>query len=270
MKLVTVATHSEGYFPYLVESCRRYNIHLNVLGWGQKWQGFTWRLHLMMKWLKELDYNEIVCFIDGFDVIVLQPLEVLEYRFKKIKKENPNINIISAYENQCWYLTLSTLLIFGTCKNIFINAGTYIGYAGDILKVIEYNLRLNPEFDADDQQLLLTYCRNNPNNVYIDIDKNLFLTKINPLFDITNDIIENINKYNPCILHVPCVTNLNKTLKKLEYTITQSDEININTYIRKTILHKMTYYLYTNVHYLLYIALIIIIIYVIFQMRKYY
>lgn len=37
MRLVTVATHSERYFPYLLESCKRVDAKLDVLGWGQPW-----------------------------------------------------------------------------------------------------------------------------------------------------------------------------------------------------------------------------------------
>ena len=42
MKLVTVATRSERYFPFLLESCERHGAKLEVLGWGQKMgQHFT-------------------------------------------------------------------------------------------------------------------------------------------------------------------------------------------------------------------------------------
>ena len=33
VKLVTVATHSKSYLPWLEESCRRYNVELIKLGW---------------------------------------------------------------------------------------------------------------------------------------------------------------------------------------------------------------------------------------------
>lgn len=268
MRLVTVATRSEGYFPYLLESCKKHNISLDILGWGEKWQGFTWRLHLLKEWLQSLDKDEVVCFIDGFDVIVLQPVEVLEYRFKKIKESHPNVKIISAYENQCWYLKWLTLVIFGTCNNMFINAGTYIGYAKDILQVIEYNMQINPAFNADDQQLLLTYCRNNPSNVYIDIDKRLFLTKINPLFDISKVIIHNINVYDPCILHAPCATNLNEVLKSLGYTMTKQEEYEINEYIKKTITQKVMHYSSMYIQIIICIVCICIVLLIILRVRN--
>ena len=86
VRLVTVATHSQFYFPWLLESCKRYNTKIEVLGWGEKWKGFTWRFSLMIEYLKSLDPEEIVCFIDAYDVILLRPLEDIVSYFNDIIK----------------------------------------------------------------------------------------------------------------------------------------------------------------------------------------
>jgi hypothetical protein len=39
IQIVTVATQSEYYFPYLVESCKRYGKELTILGYGGKMEG---------------------------------------------------------------------------------------------------------------------------------------------------------------------------------------------------------------------------------------
>ena len=49
MKLITVATHNDGYFKWLKESCKRYNYDLVILGYNEKWKGFNWRLELMIR-----------------------------------------------------------------------------------------------------------------------------------------------------------------------------------------------------------------------------
>ena len=47
LKNITVATEKNiGYYSVLVESCKKNNIDLIVLGLGQKWTGFTMRLNL--------------------------------------------------------------------------------------------------------------------------------------------------------------------------------------------------------------------------------
>ena len=78
LHIVTVATESKYYFPYLVESCRKYGKELEVLGYGEKWKGFNWRFKLMIEYLKNLNPSHIVCFIDGYDVICTRNL----YEFK--------------------------------------------------------------------------------------------------------------------------------------------------------------------------------------------
>jgi hypothetical protein len=67
--IVTVATESKYYFPYLVESCKKHGLNLEVLGFGEKWTGFNMRFRLMTDYLKQLPENDIVCFVDGYDVL---------------------------------------------------------------------------------------------------------------------------------------------------------------------------------------------------------
>jgi hypothetical protein len=43
VKIITVATKSDYYFPYLKESIKRNGSELIVLGYNEVWQGFNWR-----------------------------------------------------------------------------------------------------------------------------------------------------------------------------------------------------------------------------------
>ena len=95
MKLVTVATHSERYFPYLKLSAEKYGHDLVVLGWGKKWEGYTWKLLLMKEYLRGVADNELVCFIDGFDVIVLQSPDKIEAAYFSQVNGNTNKVLVS-------------------------------------------------------------------------------------------------------------------------------------------------------------------------------
>jgi uncharacterized LabA/DUF88 family protein len=77
LHLVTVATHKDGYFDYLVESCKRNGKDVKVLGYEEKWQGFNWRFTLILDYLKKLNKNDIVCVIDGYDVLCTRNLNEL-------------------------------------------------------------------------------------------------------------------------------------------------------------------------------------------------
>ena len=74
MHIVTVANKNDGYLNYLIESCKRNGGELEVLGWNQEWKGFMWKISLMIEYLNGLDDDDIVCFVDGYDVIILQPI----------------------------------------------------------------------------------------------------------------------------------------------------------------------------------------------------
>lgn len=241
MKLVTVATHSEGYFPWLLQSCERFGAKLDILGWGEKWKGFAWRLTLMIKYLEKLNPNEVVCFVDGFDVILLKPLDDLEARFLHVKKDHDFKIAVSLeipiLQVQQWTANLT----FGKCQSEFINAGAYIGYAGDLLEVIHGIYKINPQFNADDQQMLLSYCRNDPKQMYIDKDRNMFLTLVYSFKDIS----EHIQPYadnEPCIYHGAANTNMNNLIRALGYNMTEKEEATINEYHWNTQKKKVIYY----------------------------
>lgn len=231
LHIVTVVTESKYYFPYLVESCRKYGKEIEILGYGEKWRGFNWRFKLMIDYLRKLNPNDIVCFIDGYDVICTRNLYELKEVFLKLYNVK-NCKIIVGYDNIKYTNFLNKLLIksyFGTCKNISLNAGTYIGYVNDLLKIIEQILELNSDDKADDQKLLTNYCNLN-DSFYIDTHNEIFLTIDHPLHEI-DDIINihenkkiSYNKKFPFFLHAPGTTYLDNTIKKLGYT----DCININ------------------------------------------
>jgi len=236
LHIVTVATESKYYFPYLVESCRRYGKELEILGFGQKWKGFNWRFKLMIEYLETLPSNDIVCVVDGYDVICTRNLNELKNMFLKVRNEK-KCKIIVGYDNinHTHYVNKFTIkMYFGTCNNISLNAGTYIGYVKDLLEIINQILNENSNDSADDQKLLTNLCNTNSELFNIDSNNDIFLTIVHPLHEI-DDIIE-INKYGeisyngvfPFFLHGPGSTYFDNVLKKIGY----NDNININRIIK--------------------------------------
>jgi hypothetical protein len=269
LHIVTVATDSEYYFPYLVESCKRNGKELTVLGYGEKWKGFTWRFRLMLDYLKELSDYDIVCFIDGYDVICIRNLNELIDEFIKIKNET-NCKIIVGHDKIIkdtiyhYYNYLNNLNNFGQCKNISINAGTYIGYVIDLLEILQNIYNLNPNDTADDQILLIKYCNiSNNNDISIDTDNKLFLTLDKPNAEIdyliqvnNNEIIYNNNK--PFFIHAPGETYLDNTIRLLGYDLNNS----INNSLRSKSLKKYIFEIKNNkIKFFLKFIFVILIIY---------
>jgi DNA-directed RNA polymerase subunit H (RpoH/RPB5) len=81
MKLITYATHNTGYFNSLKESAKKNNFELIIIGYGNKWEGFTKRINDIILYLKNINNNELVCIIDAFDCIVLGNAEEMKKKY---------------------------------------------------------------------------------------------------------------------------------------------------------------------------------------------
>jgi len=230
LHIVTVATSSKYYFPYLKESCKNNGKDLEVLGFGEKWQGFSWRFLLMMNYLKSLNPDDIVCFVDGYDVICLRNLNNLKEEFLKIKSREKCKLIIGMEIHGTIMNKIGSILLFGKCKDLAINAGTYIGYVKDVYEILNNTYNLNPDTKADDQLMLTTYCNMSENDIYIDKNSELFLTIVNELNEIDefikidkNEVIYKETK--PFFIHGPSNTYLDNLIIKLGYNYDYKNKI---------------------------------------------
>jgi len=226
--VITVATHNEGYFDALKQSCKNNNINLIVLGFNEKWQGFSWRFNLINNYIKNLKDDDIVLFVDAFDVMIVDKIEEIETRFKEFNKP-----IVISYQNLSFIELLGYYFIYGYTENT-INAGTYIGYVYALKKLFnmikeKYKNYSEEEFNKlDDQKILALICKNN--NKYITFDKKSYIFNTIPFknfFEFINHLMNNSynikdnfdikenklllkNKnYNSCIYHGYMDKNIN-------------------------------------------------------------
>ncbi|CRG99511.1 procollagen lysine 5-dioxygenase, putative [Plasmodium relictum] len=81
LHVLTFATHEQGYFKTLKESCKNLNINLKVLGMGEKWKGFIWKLIKVKEYLNLCNDNDLILFVDGFDTFFVQPANVIIERY---------------------------------------------------------------------------------------------------------------------------------------------------------------------------------------------
>jgi hypothetical protein len=269
MHIVTVANKNEGYFNYLVESCKRNGGKLEVLGWGQEWKGFIMKIHLFQEYLNKLDDDDIVCFVDGYDVIILQPIDKIETLFRNSGKK-----ILLSLETKADLVPFADIflhLFFGKYKNNRINSGTIIGYVKYLKKIYnnicnEYNCN---DTNLDDQIILTKMCNKyyyNDADVDVDINRDIFL--VISRFDsykqtncqlINNELVFN-NNIKPCILHGNSNYNLNSILKKLGYNIDKVKYRDNLSYLLKATIIKTI---------IVIIVIIIIIIILIIIFNKY-
>jgi len=220
LHIVTVATQSEFYFPYLVESCKKHGKKLEVLGFGEKWKGYNWKFKLMIDYLKKLSENDIVCFVDGYDVICVRNLNELVPEFLKIK-EDTNCSVVIGHDKRYTIAHYPSLLFFGSCVGQDLNSGTYIGYVKDLLLILTDSYNIDPLNNRDDQFLITQYCKKYPSKFHVDETSKLFLALGYPFQEL--DYYVKINKYveyngeRPFFIHGAGGGYLNNILTKLDY-----------------------------------------------------
>ena len=164
MRIITYATHAEGTFNSLVDN--EYGIQINVLGWGLKWNGFMDKFKSVVKFLNDIeDDDEIIVFIDGFDSIIHRNISDLEETFRSLDCKV----LLSKNTPDHAYTVMKE--IFGTCKDGTIaNSGMYMGYAGNLKKVLNKAL----SFKCKDDQTILNSSCNSFDFIKVDTDEIIF------------------------------------------------------------------------------------------------
>jgi hypothetical protein len=242
MKFYTVATNSQGYFKSLKESAKRNNINLTVLGFNQKWEGFIWKFKMMKDAIKNLPDDEIVIFMDAFDVIILSNEKEIHDKFVSYGvdmliggEKKPNNIIHKFVYNQVFKDGKFKKCKFGSC---FLNSGLYIAYVR-VLKKILNNICIKNDCNdptLDDQRIISQTIKENKFNIKIDNESTIFMntwgdwsnksigvvdneldTNNNNFYIVKNRIVNKSNKNKPCFLHGPGNANLNKIMRYLNY-----------------------------------------------------
>lgn len=254
INIVTVATESKYYLPYLTDTIKKNNGNIKILGYGEEWQGFSWRYELMINYLKKLNPEEIVCFVDGYDVICTRDLSELKPIYLELKNKH-NCKIIVSHHNikESIPQKITNTLYFGTCNQELINAGTYIGNAGDLLTIIQNIYNLSKHNASDDQILMTKYCKKNPTDFYIDTENEIFFVLDSPYKEITNDlIIENKmiktkhkqhKQTSPFFIHGPGATYLDGILIELGYK-----DINVKEELYRDYYKKLSMYIHPSIY----------------------
>ena len=249
---ITYATHSERLFDTLIESSKRNNIDLNILGYGDKWEGWKKRAEKILLFLNKYNDNQLICHIDGFDSIILGSEAEL---YKKFNKYYKNKKIVFSVDNN------SNIIIkyyknkkFNLCNNNFISAGLFIGYNYYVKKIL--NEFIKSDY-SDDQKFFTSLCNLN-DDIGID-DNNILFYNFQYLENNykykNNRLIINNNK--PVIISAPGNVNIVNMLEKFGYNNDNFKNINPINYLIKNTKEDYKYFWKE----FLFILLIIIVIY---------
>jgi len=252
LHILTVSTDDRFYYPYLKNSCIKNGVKLTVLGFGEKWKGYTWRFQLMIDFIKSVHPYDIICFVDSYDVLCVKNMNTLIHTFLTMK-EKYKCKMITGYEHyKNPFQKIMADIYFQECNHKHLNCGTYIGYAKDILHILLTSKSID-EMETDDQKLVTKYCQIYPNDIYIDIHNEIFLVIHNSLSEIYHELkIDNQNvitykENQPYFVHGASSSYLNKLIIRLGYpmdkqTIKKIKDDSIQYVLKKTKEHGLSFF----------------------------
>ena len=186
MPVITVATHEEGYLAALKHSCKRFGYDLSVLGWKQPWRGFRWRMNLVLNALRHLRPEDVVMFVDAFDVVMTGPATEARDTFLSLQvpmfvsAQRRWHTCFGWFQQRSFQATGSANVGHGCraeCPSPYtmICAGTFIAFAGYAVGFLERCLREFP--DSQDDQLMFNLIWNGTTGSYpfrIDCGRTMF------------------------------------------------------------------------------------------------
>ncbi len=228
LHIVTVATDIKYYMPYLIQSIKRNNNELIILGLNMKWGGWVWRLNVINEYISKLPEDDIICFCDGYDVLCLRDLNEMIDEFNKIKNRE-HCKIICSHD-----LTFSNnkkkSALWFTCSitDDVINGGFYIGQ----IKDIKYMLHIISSYSSKDDQILINMFNiRNPGLIYIDKYCEIFYTiirhnqDIQKFIKIKNNKVYSLLNTRPFFIHAASNGFLDSTIIKLKYNYDYNNQV---------------------------------------------
>jgi len=161
---------------------------------------FDFKMKEFYKILANYDENEVILYLDSFDVFPLAgPDEVYE------KYKSFNADILFSYEKNCWPNVLNIDRFYP--KKDYINCGIYMGVNSKIRKIMDYSFAFDTiQFYCDQHAWsLLTRLIRDGIKVEVDLKSNIALS-LNDRdisgYGIVEDRLMNFNdNTKPCFIH---------------------------------------------------------------------
>jgi hypothetical protein len=178
MKVVTYANKSNGLFDDLINN--KHRVHVEVIGWGTKWNGFQDKTKGVLDYLKTQPDDEIVIYVDGFDSIIKDNLSTVKQKFDEydckvlFSKEPLDSGTEIMLIKQIMYFCKK--IVFQNCikKNI-ANAGMFMGYAKH-LKIVLNDILKNK---CNDDQVIVNKLCKKYDFIKVDIHNKIFKNYFN-------------------------------------------------------------------------------------------
>ena len=198
----------------LVRSATMHGIELNVVK-SNVWNGFEDKIKGMLSVVDNYADDDIVCFIDAYDVLINSPPSEIIRLFREF-----NSDFVLSAELNCFPEKFRNLYSQSQWTNFhYVNSGGYIGYKHAVKDFLTW--KSLPDIveickDGGDQAYLTTYYLENKGSksIVLDSDCKLFLSMFG--VDWSEISIYRGNIYNEILKNQPCFIHFNGGSWKLE------------------------------------------------------
>ena len=206
LHIVTFAS-DETRLIYLKQSEQLFNVNIKYII-KNKWDGYYTKITETQKYINDLPENDIVLFIDAYDVIINSNYIEILHKFLSYE-----CDILLSGELNCYpefYKNDMDNIMPLVIKNKYINSGGYIGYIKDINKLFLWkpiNEIINICEVGSDQSYFIKYFIENYKHVNIKIDINSLVFQCMHLIswkeiDFRHGrVFNNIFNSYPCFIH---------------------------------------------------------------------
>lgn len=210
--IITIITDPKNTnYLYLVDTAKINDVNMNTivteyaLGHGH---GFGIKLKIVHDYIQNINDNDLIMVIDGYDVLITSNEENIINNYNKIT--NHSDKIVFSSEKGCWPdINLESQYPSAPSSYKYLCAGAYIANIGLLKKLFNdnkyiFDLDINELNRIDDQLFFTKIFLNNKNDIILDYNNNIFNSMYNGLNDlefINNKWYNNITNTYPIIFH---------------------------------------------------------------------
>lgn len=211
-----------------------------------KWNSFYDKLYHMRNALENLPLDDIVCFIDGYDVLINSDNKNIVDKFMSY-----DCGLLLGVELNCYPINLKDKMDEINTNTVnfykYINSGGYIGYNKDVLDMLNWKedneiIEMCKQENGGDQAYVMKYYINNYKNINIKLD--IYCKLFQNMYWVSWDdfIFKNgvgcniIMDVNPCFFHFNGESMKTETgenimpifIKKIEDSKNTNDILNLH------------------------------------------
>jgi hypothetical protein len=179
LHIAMYASHpgSDDRFCRSIESALAHDVRLQLLGWKIPWRGLSQKLEAVYHLSHTLPPNDIILFIDAYDVMFAGNETEILARFLRL-----NASIVFAAECGCWpHIAEDPNICYqaypaSPTSARYLNSGTWIGYAKEASVMLKAVMQeAGTSFDnANDQKLMADLYIQHRSNIQLDFYSLIF------------------------------------------------------------------------------------------------